>query len=216
MRFWLLHEIASKNFDGYVERDIEGESLRLIDRFIDKSLPDDKRLIISKLVHSVADLSIIPDIRISDGFVNTFIKALKSEVPIVCDSEMTKAGIYSKNVISRSQIYTFLRDIKTIEFAKKTGMTKSAAAIHIAVETLGENCVFVIGNSPTSLRELVSLWEKHIVNPIAVVGCPVGFVNATLSKYELIKTNLEYVTVLGRRGGSPMAASVVNAIGMMY
>lgn len=75
--------------------------------------------------------------------------------------------------------------------------------------------IYVIGNAPTALLRIMELVKKGIAEPALIVGLPVGFVNASESKAELIKTDIPFISNTGRKGGSNIAASVVNALLIM-
>jgi len=98
--------------------------------------------------------------------------------------------------------------------ACQRGMTRSAAAIDKAQPFLEEGVV-AIGNAPTALLRLLELVNGAAVKPALIIGLPVGFINAAESKEALTRTDCPYITALGRKGGSAVAASVINALAIM-
>jgi precorrin-8X/cobalt-precorrin-8 methylmutase len=79
-----------------------------------------------------------------------------------------------------------------------------------------DNGIVAIGNAPTALFEVISMIMQGVTRPALVVGIPVGFVSAPESKEELTKMDLPFITNVGRKGGSPAASSIVNAILLLY
>ena len=101
-------------------------------------------------------------------------------------------------------------DEKTRELAKEKGITRSMAAVELAMQDTGRK-IFVLGNAPTALYKVMEM-QKSGCNVDAVVGVPVGFVGAAESKYELEQTEIPNIVAQGRKGGSNIAAAIVNAI----
>ena len=121
-------------------------------------------------------------------------------------------GLFIKLSILGGIIYGFHYLGLPENAAKKEGITRSMAAMRAFGDKLNGSIV-AIGNAPTALFEVIRLMEEADIRPAAVVGTPVGFVGAAESKKELIKrSKVPYVTVEGTKGGSPIAASCVNAV----
>jgi precorrin-8X/cobalt-precorrin-8 methylmutase len=125
---------------------------------------------------------------------------------------MVKAGV-NKRIISRlgGEVNTFIGDKDVAEMAKEEGITRSMMAMRKAVKDK-KNRIFLIGNAPTALFELIRLIREEQAGVDLIIGTPVGFVGAKEAKDELMKTDLPYITVKGRKGGSPIAAAALNAI----
>jgi precorrin-8X/cobalt-precorrin-8 methylmutase len=134
------------------------------------------------------------------------IEAIRSRKPIITDVNMVKAGITKyggkvKCFIDRDEVYTL---------SKNSDKTRAASAFLLFKEELKGNIV-AIGNAPTALSELCSIIEEGMT-PALVVAAPVGFVGAKEAKEEILNYDIPSIVVGGRRGGSSIAAAVVNAL----
>ena len=107
-----------------------------------------------------------------------------------------------------------MTDERVAEMAKSKGMTRARAAVDIAAPNL-DGGIYVVGNAPTALLRLIELMDQGKACPALVVGLPVGFVNAAESKALLLECDVPYITNVGRKGGSNVAAAVVNALIIM-
>jgi precorrin isomerase len=138
--------------------------------------------------------------------------ALAAGAPILCDAQMTAAGIIRAR-FSGQEIICLLNDERVPEIARDLDTTRSAAQIELWRDLL-TGAVVVIGNAPTALFHLMALIEAGGPKPAALFAFPVGFVGARESKDDLIAANLDvpYLTLRGRRGGSAIAAAAINAL----
>ncbi len=212
---FIYGEIANEIAAAYGEYDdtrIEERSLSMIDSIMSLDIENPMRHIVIKAIHAASDFSIAPLVRYSSGFFSSFLNKLKKGCSIICDSEMVRAGIYSRPVLESNSVVCYLNDPRSKETADKDGITRSAAGIKIALQE-NSNSVLVIGNSPTALHEAVRILALKKRYDIPIVGIPVGFVNTTRVKEQLVSSGLEYITLDGHRGGSPIAASIVNGFG---
>ncbi len=173
------------------------------------SLPVDAEPIATRIIHACGMPEIVADLRISPDFVAAGKSALGAGKPILVDVEMVRHGI----IDNKDHIICTLNDPRAREISLATGNTRSAAAVELWREHL-EGAIAVIGNAPTALFALLEMIDAGGPRPAAIVGFPVGFVGAAESKDELHANprGIAYATVLGRRGGSAMAASVINAL----
>ncbi|WP_408956613.1 precorrin-8X methylmutase [Natroniella sp. ANB-PHB2] len=192
---------------------IEDRSMKIIDEEVggfDCSPKEAK--VIKRVIHATADLEFKELVVISDGAIESALKVLKSGANIVTDVNMLKQGV-SKRKTSElgNEINCFISDDNIAQQAKEAGVTRSMMCMRKAVED-PDNKIFAIGNAPTALFELMKLIEEGKVEPDLIVGTPVGFVGAKESKEELEKLDVPYITVRGRKGGSPVAASIMNAL----
>lgn len=172
-------------------------------------LPADAEAVATRVIHACGMTEIVADLRISGDFVSAANAAIAAAKPILVDAEMVKHGIIDKSL----PVICTLNDPKARETGLATGNTRSAAAIELWRPHLA-GAVAVIGNAPTALFALLEMIDAGGPRPAAIVGFPVGFVGADESKAELHANprGLPYATLLGRRGGSAMAAAVVNAL----
>ena len=172
-------------------------------------LPVDAEPIATRIIHACGMPEIAVDLRISPDFVSSSKAALAAGKPILVDVEMVRHGI----IDHKDRILCTLNDPRAREIGLATGNTRSAAAVELWREHL-DGAIAVIGNAPTALFALLEMIDAGAAKPAAIVGFPVGFVGAVESKEELHAhpRGIPYATLLGRRGGSAMAASVVNAL----
>ncbi len=171
------------------------------------SLPDSAEAIAIRIVHACGMVDILDDLRISPAFAEVATRAL--ERPVLTDAEMVRHGVIDKKL----QIICTLNDPRAKEIGLASQTTRSAAAVELWKPHL-EGALVVIGNAPTALFRLLELIDEGYPKPAAIAAFPVGFVGAAESKDELVKNprGIPYATVLGRRGGSAMAAAAINAL----
>jgi precorrin-8X/cobalt-precorrin-8 methylmutase len=125
---------------------------------------------------------------------------------------MAKAGIRENRLkYFNASVQCLIADEKVIETSKKTGKTRAQTAVDFSIPDM-ENGIYVIGNAPTALLRLIELVKENKANPALIIGLPVGFVNAEESKAALMEMDYPFISNAGRRGGSNIAASVVNAL----
>jgi len=171
------------------------------------SLPASAEVIAIRIVHACGMTDIVADLRVSDNFVGAATKAL--EKPILTDAEMLRQGIIDKKL----NVICTLNDPRAHEIGIGKRTTRSAAAVELWEPDL-EGTLVVIGNAPTALYALLEMIDAGGPKPAAIAAFPVGFVGAAESKEELFKNSrgIPFATVLGRRGGSAMAAACVNGL----
>ena len=177
------------------------------------SLPVSARSIAERVIHSCGMTDIVADLRISADLPQAVAQALRDRKPIFTDSEMVRHGIIARVLPPGAEIICTLNDDKARELGLARKITRSAAAVSLWLPRL-KGAVVVIGNAPTALFALLEALDAGADRPAAIVGFPVGFIGAKESKDELAENprGTPFATLLGRRGGSAMAASVVNAI----
>jgi precorrin-8X/cobalt-precorrin-8 methylmutase len=176
---------------------IEAESYRILRSRIDLShLPPLSRAVAERVIHAAADVSFGASLVLDEAALQQGRRALLEGAPIYCDARMAAAGITTRAPIVPSS--------PPIE-----GMTRSAAAMRAAVAQAPPRAVWVVGNAPTALAELV---ERPPDDPALIVGLPVGFVGAAEAKAALAESGLPCVTNVGERGGSAVAVAAVNAL----
>jgi precorrin-8X/cobalt-precorrin-8 methylmutase len=177
------------------------------------AIPASARGIAERVIHSCGMTDIVSDLRISADLSGAIAQALAAQAPIFTDSEMVRHGIIARQLPMGVDIICALNDPQAREIGLARKITRSAAAVSLWLPRL-EGAVVVIGNAPTALFALLEALDAGADRPAAIVGIPVGFIGAKESKEELANNprNVPYATVLGRRGGSAMASSVVNAV----
>lgn len=168
-----------------------------------------------RMIHTSADFEYINTVRFHPDAISAGIEAIKRGCTIITDTNMARVGI-RKGEISMfgGDVKCLIADEDVAQRAKEDGVTRALAAVDKAVDFLN-NGIYVVGNAPTALLRLIELLKDGKVKPALIIGLPVGFVNAAESKEELMKLDYPYISNIGRKGGSNLAASVVNALAIM-
>jgi precorrin-8X/cobalt-precorrin-8 methylmutase len=149
--------------------------------------------------------------------VSTARAALESGAPILCDATMVATGVTRSRLPKDNDVVCLLNDPRVPALAREWRTTRTAAAVSLWEPRLA-GAVVAIGNAPTALFHLLEMILDGGPRPAAIVGCPVGFIGAAESKQALVDLHAEhgidipYVTVRGRRGGSAMTSSALNAL----
>lgn len=193
--------------------DIEKKSFEILsDMLGGRSFPVLHEPIIKRVIHTTADFEYADNLAFSPGAVEQAIEAVKSGCTIVTDTKMAAAGINKKALAKfNGSVVCFMDDEGVAEKAKEREVTRAAVCMETAASD-ARNRVYAIGNAPTALIRLCELIEEGMVSPDLVVGVPVGFVNVVESKELLKKAGVPYIVAEGRKGGSNVAAAIVNAI----
>ncbi|WP_432029666.1 precorrin-8X methylmutase [Streptomyces sp. 1222.5] len=177
---------------------IEQESYRRLRARLDTShFAPLTRAVVERVVHSAADLEYASDLVMAEEDLVAAHAALHAGAPVVVDVEMVAAGITRRESVCR------LRDATA-----RPGLTRSAHGIRLAYEQVGPGALWVIGNAPTALEELLTL----DASPALVIGLPVGFVGAVESKEALRASGLPAVSNVSEKGGSAVASAALNAL----
>lgn len=199
----------------YVPHPIEAESMEIIQAGRDwSSFPPDHLTVLQRLVHTSGDFAVADEIYFSAGAVQAGMKALLRTKRVVTDVTMVQTGL-KRAVLEQLGVETWcgVHDPESHLMAQNLGMTRSAAGIRRAWQKFGNDMVLAIGDAPTAITEAVRLIRDHGWRPQLVIGLPVGFVGTRESKDELRRClQVPRITNSGTRGGSPWAASVVNAL----
>ena len=194
--------------------EIDGQSLIMVEASLPGSLKlsADEKFVVCRIVRAEGDPQISEVVRFSPGALEAGVKALQTGARILTDVRMVEVGI-SKALLARQGVATDCRidTPEVAERAKREQTTRSVSAIR-ELAPLMEGSVVAIGNAPTALLALLDLVAEGSVRPALVIGMPVGFVACAESKEELQRSDLPFITVQGRRGGSSAAAATVNAL----
>lgn len=194
--------------------DIETKSMQIIKPYLDKlTLSEDETALCSRMIHASGDPDYANHIKMSADAVEKAATALENGVDIFCDVEMVRTGINKKRLADfGGSVHCLIADEKIAQEAKALGITRSMMAIRTFGDKM-DGAVIAIGNAPTALFELLDIMDKTDIRPACIIGVPVGFVGAAESKEDLTqRSKVPYITVLGNKGGSPIAASAINAI----
>ncbi len=173
---------------------------------------DDLSRVVVRMIHACGQVDLTSDVRASTGLVRAARTALNAGAPILCDADMIASGVTRKRLPSDNDVICTLRDSRTHALAAELDTTRTAAAIELWRPVL-DGAVVAIGNAPTALFALLELIDAGGPRPAAVIGAPVGFVGAAESCQALAdRTDIDHLTVLGRRGGSAITAAAINAL----
>jgi precorrin-8X/cobalt-precorrin-8 methylmutase len=164
-----------------------------------------------RMIHACGMVDLVDDVAASPGFARTVTVALQAGAPVLCDTAMVAAGVTRARLPADNDIVCTLGEPGIAALAQSLGTTRSAAALEHWRDRLAGS-VAVVGNAPTALFRLLELVAEGAGRPAAVIGVPVGFVGAAESKVALAESDLEWLVVRGRRGGSAIAAAAVNAL----
>jgi precorrin-8X/cobalt-precorrin-8 methylmutase len=197
-------------------QEIEAESIRRIEAQVGAhNLAPEVWSVVRRMIHTSADLDYLQTVRIHPRAIAAGVAALRQGCALVTDTRMLLAGI-SSGRLARLGVEPFclMDDSEVAKEAVRQGTTRAAAAMEAALPRLAGGIV-AIGNAPTALLRLLELLAAGAPPPALVVGLPVGFVNAAESKELLSRQDYPFITALGPKGGSAVAAAVVNALAIL-
>lgn len=199
---------------GYIKvpMDIEKRSFEIIGEEMGNHDFSDRELnVVKRVIHTTADFEYKDLIRIDEQSIDKALSLLKKGCKIYTDTQMIKSGINKKALEKLGcEIVNYVSMEEAFRIAKEKNITRSMAAIEIAMNEGIE--FFVFGNAPTALYRLIELYREGKAKPKFVIGAPIGFVGASESKEELLKTDLDNITIRGRKGGSTVSVAIVNAL----
>ncbi|NEQ51752.1 MAG: cobalt-precorrin-8X methylmutase [Leptolyngbya sp. SIO3F4] len=194
---------------------ITAESFAIIDREIGShNWSAEEYAIIRRAIHSTADFELLDLFEFSDGAVAAGVAALQQRQPVIVDVRMVQMGITGVlKGIGHTSIACALDYVPEdfVPLAGSTLTTRTAAGM-LALTQQYSTGIFVVGNAPTALLALVEQIRQGLVKPSLVVGVPVGFVAVEEAKQALARVDVPQIQVRGRKGGSPVAAAIVNAL----
>ena len=194
---------------------IEDESMQIIENEIGQhSYNEQEWPIVRRVIHSTADFDFARDNKIifhKDAIKNG-LKALKNGSSVVVDVNGIIGLLNKQNPKDfGNNVICNISEPSIMEAAKEAGKTRAQMSMRIAKEDMNGGIV-VVGNAPTALLEVMEMVREGITKPGLVIGIPVGFISAVESKEELAKMDIPFITNLGRKGGSPCASAIVNAL----
>jgi precorrin-8X/cobalt-precorrin-8 methylmutase len=194
------------------------DSFATIRREADLSrVPADAERLAVRMIHGSGQVDLVEDLVVHPGVVAAARGALAAGAPILCDATMVATGVTRGRLPRDNDVLCLLRDPRVPGLARAWGTTRTAAAVSLWEPHLA-GAVVAIGNAPTALFHLLEMLLDGGPRPAAIVGCPVGFIGAAESKQALVDLGpthgieIPYLTVRGRRGGSAMTSSALNAL----
>lgn len=196
-------------------QEIETRSMEIIEEELGEraaAWPPEELLVVKRCIHTSADFDYGENLVFSPGAVEIALEALRNGVTIVTDTSMAAAGINKRSAAALGvEVRCFIADPDVAEEAKGRGITRSAVCMERAA-ALGRPVIAAVGNAPTALMRIKELADEGRFRPELVIGVPVGFVNVVEAKEMILGTDIPHIVARGRKGGSNIAAAIVNAL----
>ena len=192
--------------------DIERRSFEIIAQELgERKIDPEYDLMVRRVIHTTADFDYYDNLTWSEHAMKKLMDAIKGGADIVTDTTMAMAGI-NKRALAKfgGEAHCFIADADVAAEAKARGVTRSLVSMEKAAK-LEKPLIFAIGNAPTALFSICELVRAGRLSPEIVIGVPVGFVNVVEAKEDVMKLGVPYIVARGRKGGSNVAAAIVNA-----
>jgi precorrin-8X/cobalt-precorrin-8 methylmutase len=205
-----LQQIKPQQIEQESFRIIENEFLEQTGQSID-AIAGDRFRIIQRVIHATGDFSFAASLAFHEGAIQAGLAAIRAGKNILIDVNMGAAGI-SRTILKKygGEVICKIGDPEVIRMAQSQGLTRSEVAMDLAKnDNIG---IAAIGNAPTALLAVMRLMDRGLFHPDLVIGAPVGFVNAQESKEILSEKPYPFIAALGRKGGTPVAVAIVNAL----
>ncbi|MDB9312609.1 cobalt-precorrin-8X methylmutase [Spirulina sp. CS-785/01] len=184
------------------------ESFAIIDREIgEHSFNDAEYTIIRRIIHTTADFDYKHLVQFSPDAIDAGLRALRQKTPIIVDVTMVRQGIANK--VAQTYQNPIITAIDSGN-SPLPGKTRTETGLIRCFEKYPHG-IYVIGNAPTALSALCQLIPQTLHPPALVIGVPVGFVNVVESKQQLATLRIPQIRISGRKGGSSVAAAIINA-----
>ena len=199
-------------------KDIEAKSFEIIAKELtDRGIiPDaDKDSVIRRAIHTSADFDYANTLCFSEDAVAVAKELIRGGADVITDTNMALTGINKKRLASYGgSARCYMADEAVAAEAEKRGITRASVSMEHAAHDAesGRKTIFAIGNAPTALITLREMYDKGIYTPDFVIGVPVGFVNVVEAKELILRTDIPHIINRGRKGGSNIAAAIVNAL----
>ena len=198
----LPEEIEKRSFE-IISQELESKKIKL---------PKEEEMITKRVIHTSADFDYAKTMTYSPDAVAIAKKLITSGADIVTDTNMALSGINRKRLAAYGgQVHCFMADEDVAREAKERQITRAAVSMKHAAK-LKKPVIFAIGNAPTALISLYERMQESDFRPAFIIGVPVGFVNVVAAKELIMKTDVPYIINRGRKGGSNVAAAIVNAL----
>ena len=193
--------------------EIERRSFGIITQELgDRKIDPEFELVVKRVIHTTADFDYYENLCFSEHAVLRMMDAIRAGCDVITDTTMAQSGI-NKKILAQfgGQARCFIGDEDVAREAKERGVTRSLVSMEKAAR-LGKPLIFAIGNAPTALFSICDLMRAGKLAPEMIIGVPVGFVNVVEAKEEVMRTAQNYIVARGRKGGSNVAAAIVNAV----
>ena len=196
-------------------QEIEDESMKIIENEIGTHPYNDMEWpIVRRIIHSTADFDFARENKLlfHKDAISNGINALKNGCSIVADVNGVIGLMNKQNPKDfKNNLICNISEPTLMKSAKKAGKTRAQMSMRVAEKEI-DGGIVVVGNAPTALLEVMTMVREGLVKPALIIGIPVGFVSAVESKDELSKTDIPFITNIGRKGGSPCASAIINAL----
>ena len=200
-------------YEQVLPEEIEKRSFEIITQELQgRKLDEENEAVVKRVIHTTADFEYVDTLAFSPHAVSLAVETLRKGAVIVTDTKMAFSGV-SKPALNKlcGQIHCFISDEDVTKAAKEQGTTRAAMSMDKACSLSG-NLIFAIGNAPTALIRLYELIKENRIKPQLVIGVPVGFVNVVEAKELIMQAGVPYIVAQGRKGGSNVAAAIINAL----
>ncbi len=203
------------NFNIIKPSEIEKESFNIIQKELTemgKEVPEELLPTILRVIHTTADFEYADTMCFSEDVIAKAKEAIRNGAHIVTDTNMALSGINKKTLAKfGGEVHCFMADEDVAEKAKELEVTRATVSMDKAAR-LDVPLIFAIGNAPTALIRLHELIEEKKLEPVLIIGVPVGFVNVVEAKELILSGTTPYIVNRGRKGGSTVAAAICNSI----
>ena len=193
--------------------EIERRSFEIITEELgQRKIDPEFELVVKRVIHTTADFDYYENLCFSEHAVLRMMDAIRAGCDVITDTTMAQSGI-NKKLLAQfgGQARCFIGDEDVAREAKERGVTRSLVSMEKAAR-LSKPLIFAIGNAPTALFSICDLMRAGKLKPEMIIGVPVGFVNVVEAKEEVMRTAQNYIVARGRKGGSNVAAAIVNAV----
>lgn len=197
---------------------ITDKSFQLIQAEIDRINPNYhftdhlQEAVVKRAIHTTADFDYLKNLKFTHQVLQVIQKVLLNHGAIYTDTTMALSGINKRRLdVLQVDYNCLINDSRVRQIAQTKKITRSMAAIEVAANDPKEK-IYIVGNAPTALYKIIEMVQQKKLQIAAVIGVPVGFVEAVESKQSLFESNIPAIVALGRKGGSNLAAALLNAI----
>ncbi len=207
-----------QKFEHVLPSEIEKRSFEIITQELGEDQPDPVTApVVKRVIHASADFDYAKNLCFSEDVIPKSLAALKAGALVITDTRMAWSGINKKVLESLGgEALCFMADEDVALEAKASGTTRAQAAMVKAARLHAQNperpMIFAVGNAPTALIALDELIRAGKLSPALVIGVPVGFVNVVFAKELILDLPVPSIVARGRKGGSNIAAAIVNAL----
>ena len=195
--------------------EIEKRSFEILTRELAENgveLTGDTAPVIKRCIHTSADFEYADTLKFSRNAVYIIKELIRNGASIVTDTNMALTGINKKELAKYGcEIRCYMAEEDVAKEAKERQVTRATVSMERAIGN-SKPTIFVVGNAPTALITLHDYYEKGIYRPAFIVGVPVGFVNVVAAKELILQSDIPFIVNKGRKGGSNIAAAIINAI----